>query len=82
MQDVHADNLPTQSQGGAAILPDHGPRRHLPETKCPCEERVGGKLCRKESISMTALGKLLCPEHTEAYESKWNLKLSRLQLMA
>lgn len=48
----------------------------------PCEERVEGKLCRKESISMTALGKLLCQEHTDQYESKWNLKLSRLQLMA
>ena len=31
---------------------------------------------------MTALGKLLCKEHTEEYEMKWNLNLNRLQLMA
>jgi len=47
----------------------------------PCEERTDGKRCRKESIAMTALGKLLCEEHCTGYENKWNLKLSRLQLM-
>lgn len=49
--------------------------------KCPCEERTDGKLCRKESDSMTALGKLLCKTHREMTEAKWQIKLNRLQLM-
>jgi hypothetical protein len=70
--------------GGVAFDPaaSHAePRRHPPSVKCPCEERIDGKLCRKESDSMTALGKLLCKEHREAYEAKWSLKLNRLQTM-
>jgi len=75
------------SQGGAAIDPaSHAhaePRRHPPPSaKCPCEARIDGKLCRKESDSMTAMGKLLCKEHREAEEKKWNIVINRLQTMA
>lgn len=53
----------------------------IPPAKFPCEERVEGKLCRQESDSMTALGKLLCKEHREAMENKFGIKISRLQMM-
>jgi hypothetical protein len=77
------DNI---SRGGAESTPQaptHTRDRAAfpPPAKCPCEERTEGKLCRKESDSMTALGKLLCKEHREAYEAKWSLKLNRLQMM-
>jgi hypothetical protein len=88
--DTTTDDL--QKKGGAVHLPRESthaePRRRIPQAaKCPCEEREmspsgGNRLCGKESISMTALGKLLCKEHTEEYEMKWNLNLNRLQLMA
>lgn len=65
------DNVPSIQQTRAAAP--------SPPVKCPCEEKIDGKLCRKESDSMTALGKLLCPAHREAYETKWGIKVGRLE---
>jgi len=77
------DNI-SQLGGAAAPSPQIPTRTRvaIPPVKCPCEERTDGKLCRKESDSMTALGKLLCKEHREAMEGKWGIIINRLQLMA
>lgn len=87
-------NKPISESGGSAAVsptaegfptitqPAAGPRCQPPTpAKCPCEERVDGKLCRKESDTLSTLGTLRCKEHSAAFEKKWNVTLNRLAMM-